>query len=118
MTATSVSILVPLLGRSNELPSTIETVERYLQTTGFEFDVRVLDTRDGNGYGAMLRRGVADAHGSVVIIIDPELPYDVAAIGDAVALITSSSTDIVFATHDGRDESRHALIRSLLVPIL
>jgi 2-polyprenyl-3-methyl-5-hydroxy-6-metoxy-1,4-benzoquinol methylase len=118
MSSTSVSILVPLLGRSSELPSTIENVERYLQTTGFAFDIRVLDSRDGAGYGAMLRRGVSDAKGSVVVIIDPEMPYAVGAIGDAVAMITSASTDIVFATHDGRDESRHASIRSLLVPIL
>ena len=64
MSSTSVSILVPLVGQSAELPSTLETIERYLQATGFDFDIRVLDRRDGAGYGAMLRRGAADAGGS------------------------------------------------------
>ncbi len=67
MSATSVSVLVPLIGRSGELPDTLETVEQYLQTTGFEFDIRVLDKRDGE-YGAMLRRGVSEAKGSVVVM--------------------------------------------------
>ena len=39
MSATSVSVLVPLAGRSIELPDTLEAIERYLQTTGFAFDV-------------------------------------------------------------------------------
>src|SRR5258706_469312 len=74
MSATSVSVLVPLMGPSAELPSTIETIERYLQTTGFAFDIRVLDRRDGAGYGAMIRRGTADAGGRVIVIVDHDLP--------------------------------------------
>jgi SAM-dependent methyltransferase len=96
MSSTAVSILVPLSGPSPELPSTLETVEHYLQTTGFDFDIRVLDSRDGDGYGAMTRRGAAEAKGSVVVVIDPDLPYPVSAIGDAVALIESSAAHVVF----------------------
>src|SRR5436853_157822 len=105
MSATSVSILVPLLGPSAELPSTLETIARYLQATGFAFDIRVLDRRDGAGYGAMIRRGAADAGGSVVIIVDPDLPYPVSAIGDAVALIESGAAEVVFARREGRRDS-------------
>src|SRR4051794_14100775 len=116
MSSTSVSILVPLAGPAPELPTTLETIERYLQATGFAFDIRVLDRRDGAGYGAMIRRGAADAGGSVVIIVDPDLPYPVSAIGDAVALIESGAAEVVF----GRREScRDSIVfRSLLVPIL
>src|SRR5438067_4040497 len=117
MSSTSVSILVPLIRRAADLPSTLEAVEQYLQTTGFDFDVRVLDSRDGEGYGAMIRRGVGEAKGSVVVIIDPELPYPVSAIGDAVALVDSGSADIVFATRFTRNLARFALLRWLLVPI-
>lgn len=117
MTATSVSILVPLTGPSAELPSTLEEVERYLQTTGFAFDVRVLDTRDGIGRGAMIRRGASDARGSVVVVVDPELPYPLAAIADAVALIESGTADVVFGTRM-RAPGGHALLRWFLVPIL
>src|ERR1700758_4157346 len=95
MSSTSVSILVPLLAPAPELPSTLETVESYLQNTGFEFEIRVLDSRDGDGYGAMIRRGAADAKGSVIVVIDSDLPYPVSAIGDAVALIESGSAAVV-----------------------
>src|SRR5438067_5539864 len=116
MSSTSVSILVPLAGPAPELPSTLETIERYLQATGFAFDIRVLDRRDGAGYGARIRRGAADAGGSVVIIVDPDLPYPVGAIGDAVALIESGAAEVVFGR---RDKCRDSIVlRSLLVPIL
>jgi SAM-dependent methyltransferase len=116
MSSTSVSILIPLMRSTSELPSTLELVEQYLQNTGFAFDIRVLDSRDGEGYGAMLRRGAAEAKGSVVVVVDPDLPYPVAAIGDAVAQIESESADVVFArsSHDGG----YAFLRWLLVPIL
>ncbi|HXH42146.1 MAG TPA: bifunctional glycosyltransferase/class I SAM-dependent methyltransferase [Thermoanaerobaculia bacterium] len=116
MSSTRVSIIVPLLGPSAELPSTIETIERYLQATGFDFDIRVLDSRDGAGYGALIYRGAADAAGSIIIVVDHDLPYPVSAIGDAVALIESGSAEVVFA---GREDYRGSLVlRSLLVPIL
>ena len=115
MSSTSVSILVPLLAPAPELPSTLEAVEQYLQTTGLEFDIRVLDSRDGEGYGAMIRRGATDAKGSVVVVIDSDLPYPVNAIGDAVALIESGSADVVFGNLAPK---RFALLRWLLAPIL
>src|SRR5258708_3057488 len=118
MRAARVSVLVPLTGPSPDLPTTLETVEQYLQGTGFEFDVRVLDRRDGAGYGAMLRRGVADASGTVIVVIDPAMTHPADAIGDAVAMITSLATDVVFATHDGRDDERFRLTRALPVPLI
>jgi SAM-dependent methyltransferase len=117
MSSTSVSILVPLTRGASELPSTLESVEQYLQTTGFDFDVRVLDSRDGEGYGAMIRRGAAEAKGSVVVIIDAELPYPVSAIGDAVALVESQSADVVFAARTDSGGG-YSFLRWLLVPIL
>src|SRR5258708_35780262 len=116
MSSTSVSVLVPLMGTSAELPSTMEAVEHYLQTTGFAFDIRVLARRDGAGYGAMIRRGAADAGGSVIIIVDHDLPYPVSAIGDAVALIESGAAEVVFARRAGWRDG--VALRSLLVPIL
>src|SRR5258706_16379457 len=122
MSSTRVSVVVPLsgqpLGQSPELPSTLEAVEQYLQTTGFAFDIRVVDRRDGRGYGAMLRRGVTEASGSVIVVIEPAMSVSAGAIGDAVAMITSGATDIVFATHDGRDDERFRLVRAFLAPIL
>ena len=117
MSATSVSVLVPLSRPSAELPSTIEEIDRYLQATGFDFDVRVLDARDGENAGFRIRRGAVEAKGSVLAIVDPALPYAAAAIGDAVAMIESGSADVVFGT---RSHSAHGnpLLRALLAPIL
>jgi 2-polyprenyl-3-methyl-5-hydroxy-6-metoxy-1,4-benzoquinol methylase len=115
VSSTSVSILVPLAGPAPELPATLEAIEQYLQGTGLEFDVRVLDSRDGDDYGARIRRGASDAGGSVVVIVDPQLAYPVNAIGDAVALIESGSADIVFGNFAPR---RYAPLRWFLVPIL
>src|SRR3954454_5275129 len=64
----------------------------------------------------MIRRGAADAGGSVVIIVDPDLPYPVSAIGDAVALIESGAAEVVFGRGEGCRDS--IVFRSLLVPIL
>jgi SAM-dependent methyltransferase len=116
MSVTSVSIVIPLMGPSAELPSTLETLERYLQATGFDFDIRVLDRRDGDGYGAIIRRGAAEASGSVIIVVDHDLPYPVSAIGDAVTLIESGAAEVVFARRNACRDS--VVIRSLLVPIL
>ena len=115
MSSTSVSILVPLVGPAPELPSTLETVEHYLQTTGFDFDIRVLDSRDGNGYGAMIRRGAGEAKGSVVVVIDQDLPYPVTAIGDAVALVESAAADVVFGNFA---PARFAPLRWAVVSLL
>lgn len=116
MSSTHVSIIIPLIGPSAELPSTLETIEGYLHTTGFAFDIQVLDRRVGVDYGAMIRHGAAEAAGSVIIVVDHDLPYPVRAIGDAVALIESGAADVVFARRKGcRDSVLH---RFLLVPIL
>jgi SAM-dependent methyltransferase len=118
MSSTSVSILVPLTAPSAELPSTLESIEQYLQTTGFDFEIRVLDARDGEGMGGMVRRGAAEAKGSVVVIIDPDPRYPVGAIGDAVALIESGTAEVVFASRRTTDDPSHFLLRWLLVSML
>ena len=79
MSATHVSIIIPLIGPSAELPATLETIEGYLHTTGFAFDIRVLDRRDGADYGTMLRRGAADTAGTMTLVVAPPLPSPVAA---------------------------------------
>src|SRR5205823_5323025 len=123
--SSAVTVLVPLAGASVELPSTLEIVEEFLQNTGFAFTIRVLDRRDGDGWGAMLRRGVAEAKESIVVVIDPELPYGARSIGDAVAMIDSGPTDIVYArragVHAGRSGAVSAptswLVRKLLADL-
>ena len=112
MSSTSVSVVVPLRG-DGAAPAT-GAIERYLDTTGFTYEVLVPPVET---YGAALRRAVSDAKGSVVVIVDPELPYPVRAIGDAVAMVESGLTDVVFAST--RDDYRGPLLpRTMLVPLL
>ncbi|MGZ8867720.1 MAG: methyltransferase domain-containing protein [Thermoanaerobaculia bacterium] len=114
MAGSTVSVLVPV-GAGSQTSAVRETIERYLATTGFTFEVMILEDAS---YGAAFRRGVADARGNVIVVVDPDLPYPVNAIGDAVAMIESGTTDVVFAApQDGRGVPS-SLVRWLLVPYL
>src|ERR1051326_7156311 len=93
--SSAVTVLVPLGGASVALPSTLETVEEFLHNTGFDFPIRVLDRRDGGGPGARLPRGVGEAKESIVVVVDPDLPYRAGSIGDAVAMIDSGAGELV-----------------------
>jgi SAM-dependent methyltransferase len=112
MSSTSVSVVVPL-GRPGASPAG-DAIARYLETTGFTFEVL---TPDGEQYGAALRRGVSDAKGRVIVVADAELPYPVSAIGDAVAMVKSGTTDVVFASTRAEYDGP-AMTRWLLVPML
>ena len=113
--STSVSVLVPS-GRSAAAAGTREQIEHYLETTGFTFEIL---TPEGVSYGASVRKGVADATGSVIVVVDPEMPYPVSAIGDAVAMIDSGATEVVFGmTVQDRDRRPPSIVRWLLVPEL
>lgn len=112
MSSTSVSVVVPL--RASGSAAAAAAISRYLETTGFTFEVL---TPEGEQPGPALRRGVSDAKGSVVVIADPELPYPVSAIGDAVVMVDSGAADVVFGS-TRVDYSGPALTRWLLVPIL
>lgn len=114
MTAsTSVSVLVPPAGGPGVVCAAREPIERYLETTGFTFEVLVPDAQS---YGAAIRKGVAEANGSVIVIVDADLPYPVSAIGDAVAMIDSGATEVVFGTAAAnRDRQPPAFLRWFLV---
>jgi 2-polyprenyl-3-methyl-5-hydroxy-6-metoxy-1,4-benzoquinol methylase len=112
MSATSVSVVVPLRGQDS--CASTDAIEKYLESTGLTFEIL---TPEGDALGGSLRRGVSDAKGRVIVIADAELPYPVSAIGDAVAMVESGVTDVVFAST--RVEHRGpALLRWILVPIL
>ena len=92
-----------------------EVVETYLATTGFTFEVIVVADE---GWGTAFRRGVSEAGGRAIIVVDADLPYPVTAIGDAVAMIESGATDVVFGAASGHSRDYGAIARSILVPFL
>lgn len=108
MSSTSVVVLVPQPRHSADAVETVARIERYLRTTGFDF--RVIAVEHG------IRVAAAETSGSTVVVVDPELPYDVSAIGDAVALIQSGAADVVFGSRS--HDTSNAFLRWLLVPAL
>src|SRR5258706_14663135 len=112
----SVSVLLPLAGDARDAQPACEAIALFLRSTGFDFEVIPLIPTGGERYGALLRRGLSEAKGEIIVIADEDLPYGAAAIGDAIAMIQSGATEIVFPTTT--DDSSHALIRWLLVDIL
>lgn len=90
--ATSVSVVVPR-GPGERPP--LDAIAQFLETTGLTFELLAPEDRD---YGVALRRGVSDAKGRVIVVVDPALPYPCGAIGDAVAMVESGATDVVFAS--------------------
>lgn len=117
MSATSVSVLLPLAGNVRDAQPACAAVANFLESTGFDFEILKLTPRDGETYGALIRRGVSEAHGDTIVIADPDLPYPVSAIGDAIAIIRSSSAEVVFGTTIVAD-AHHPIVRWLLVDLL
>jgi 2-polyprenyl-3-methyl-5-hydroxy-6-metoxy-1,4-benzoquinol methylase len=110
MSATSVSVVVPVPARTSRPDASLAAIASYLETTGFTFEIL---TPAGEPYGAALRRGAGEAKGSVIVVVDPALPYAITAIGDAVALIESTTTDVVFGSTHAADRG-HAALRWIL----
>src|SRR5437764_6804682 len=113
--SSAVTVLVRLAVAHVERPSTLETVEEFFQNSGFDFTSRVLDRRDGDGWGAMLRRGISEGKESIVVVVDPDMPYRADAVGDAVATIDSGAAEIVYGAHGG---SNPWPVRALLTDLL
>ncbi|HXG59323.1 MAG TPA: hypothetical protein VNL91_09905, partial [Thermoanaerobaculia bacterium] len=116
----AVSVVLPLAGRTSAAVETRGEIERYLESTGFEWEIVAVESSGSEGYGTLLRRAVGEAKGSTIVVVDPELPYPISTIGDAVAMVRSGATDVVFATTEGAgdEDRRYGLVRWLLVPIL
>lgn len=111
MRPVSVSVVIP---HRPGVALSLGALELYLETTGLTFEVL---TPAGEEYGHALRRGISDARGGVIVVADPSLPYPVSAIGDAVAMVESGATDVVFAAAC-TDDRGPRLVRWVLVPEL
>lgn len=111
MRSTSISVVAP--HRPGFTPA-VGAMERYLETTGLTFEVVA---SEGEEYGSALRRGVSEARGRVVVVVDPAVPYPLSAIGDAAAMVESGVADVVFAASRA-DYRGPSLVRWLLVPEL
>lgn len=115
MTPTSVTVVLPATGPDADPPRALASIETYLESTGFTFEILIAQ---GGCYGQAIRKAVSEAKGSAIVIADDDLPYPVTAIGDAVAMIDSRATDVVFGTTTRSGGLASAAARALLVPIV
>ncbi|HEY0141406.1 MAG TPA: bifunctional glycosyltransferase/class I SAM-dependent methyltransferase [Thermoanaerobaculia bacterium] len=127
MSSTSVSVVVPRIGAGArpdaavervgaiERDAAVERISRYLESTGLTFEVLAPAAEH---YGPAIRKGVSEAKGEIVVLVDPELPYPMSAIGDAIAMVDSGATDVVFASTRRDENPAYAILRWILVPIL
>ena len=111
MSSTSVSVVIPC---PRGFTPSLGELQRFLECTGLTFELLVAE---GDDHGTALRKGVSDAKGSVIVVADPDLPYPASAIGDAIAMVESEATDVVFASTRDDYQARGPL-RWLLVPLL
>jgi SAM-dependent methyltransferase len=111
MTSTSVSVVLP---RRPGITPDLAALEGYLERTGLTFEIV---SPEGEQLGPLLRKGVSEAKGRVIVVVDPQLPYPMTAIGDAVAMVEAGTCEVVFASTRA-DYRAPRVLRWLLVPIL
>lgn len=95
MSSIRVSVLLPAVEHFDAATAST-AIAKYLESTGFAFEIVPLPASET--YGGQLRRGVLDAAGDVIVVADGDLSYATTALGDAIAMIDSGATDVVFAT--------------------
>jgi SAM-dependent methyltransferase len=116
MSAVRISVVIPALGRSIDVRPTLHEVASYFHGAGLDCELIVVCEGEPawlagvsasrwvsaeSGLGASLKKAAQDARGATVLVLDPDLPYPVSSLGDAVALLDSEATDVVFGEFDG-----------------
>jgi dolichyl-phosphate beta-glucosyltransferase len=124
----TVSIVIPAFNEEADITITLETIGKFLESTGLSHEIVVVDdgSTDGTaarvtafaagkasvrlistgrnaGKGAAVRRGVLDARGHCIAFIDADLPYSTANLGEAIALVQSGATDLAIGARDLRE---------------
>ncbi len=110
----SVTVVLPCLNEASSVVACIEEARRGLERAGLDGEVLVIDNGsvDGSarlagdagarvvreptpGYGAALRRGIDEAHGSMVVMADADGTYDLSRLGELTAPILNDEADLV-----------------------
>lgn len=95
MDAPGVSVLIAQRSQGAAAAAS-EKIAAYLQSAGLTHEISVLE----GDYATALRRGVGDARGTVVVIIDAESAPPLASIGDVIATIGAGAADVIFGISD------------------
>jgi hypothetical protein len=114
MTRPTVTVVLPVLDEAPSVVACIDEARTGLAAADLRGEVLVIDngSRDGSaalaraagarvvrepveGYGAALRRGIAEATGDIVVMADADGTYDLAHLGTLVEPIARGDADIV-----------------------
>jgi len=133
-----VSLILPCLNERESVAETVREALAGLARAGVTGEVVVVDngSTDGSatlaadagarvvreslpGYGAALRRGIAEAAGRIGVMADADLTYDLDNVGDLIELV-SDGTDLVIASRlDGVNKGTMPPVHRLLgTPVL
>jgi dolichyl-phosphate beta-glucosyltransferase len=125
-----VSVIVPAYNEAARLPATLDVLERHLAAGGRATEIVVVDdgstddTRaavqgrmrtavsvgvvtlvQNRGKGKAVATGVAASRGRVVAFIDADLPYTLANLDHAVALVADGDADVALGARDLAESS-------------
>ncbi len=123
----SVTVVLPCLDEADSVVACIEEAQLGLARAGVSGEVVVVDNgsvdgsarlaRDAGarvvreptaGYGAALRRGIAEATGSIVVMADADRTYDLSRLGELIEPIVDNRAELVLGSRrDGA--SRHTM---------
>ena len=123
----SVTVVLPCLDEADSVVACIEEARLGLERAGVSGEILVVDNgsvdgsarlaRDAGarvvreptaGYGAALRRGIAEAQGSIVVMADADLTYDLSRLGELIEPIVENRAELVLGSRsDGAN--RHTM---------
>ncbi len=133
------TVVLPVLNEADSVVDCIDEARRGLAAAGIDGEILVIDngSTDGSvrlardagarvvretvlGYGAALRRGIADARGEIVVMADADSTYDLTRIGELIKPIIDDEVDVVIGGRlDGVNRNTMPLLHRLVgTPIL
>lgn len=123
----SVTVVLPCLDEADSVVACIDEARLGLERSGVKGEIVVVDNgsvdgsarlaRDAGarvmrepiaGYGAALRRGIAEAEGSIVVMADADGTYDLSRLGELIQPIIEDRAELVVGSRRG-GANRHTM---------
>jgi glycosyltransferase involved in cell wall biosynthesis len=137
-TRPKVSVILPCLNEEISIERTIREATEGLERAGVTGEVIVVDNgctdrsvaralgagarvvcEEQRGYGAALRRGIAEAHGEIAIMADADLTYDLPNLGQLVERVDDGADLAMACRLDGRNAGTMPILHRVLgTPVL
>ena len=133
-----VSVILPCLNEEEAIAQTIAEAWQGIEAGGYDGEVVVVDNgstdrsvalaieagarvvcEEERGYGAALRRGIREAHGSIGVMADADLTYDLPNLGQVVGKVEEGADLALACRLDGMNRDSMPFLHRLLgTPVL